>query len=104
MATSLVAAGVAYDDYTFAPKEEDIVYLSTEDSGKTLVRRGEIPRIMADQFTRDALADWNRYRRFGLANGGGWKQERMLYIRVLEVCEQEYQHTRERMREDSSGK
>jgi hypothetical protein len=95
--------GVAYDDYSFAADEEDIVYLSTEEDGKTLVRRGDVPRIMEDEFTRDALADWNRYRRFGLAHGAGWKQERMLYVRVLEVCEQEYQHAREMMREKSGG-
>ncbi|MFW5777401.1 MAG: hypothetical protein ACOCZB_08970 [Spirochaetota bacterium] len=95
--------GVAYDDYSFAPDEEDIVYLSTEDEGKGFVRRGDIPAIMADEFTRDALGEWNRYRRFGLANGQGWRQERMLYVRVLEVCEQEFQHAREMMRQEKRG-
>lgn len=96
--------GVAYDDYSFAEEESEVVYLSTAESGKTLVRRGDIPQIIEDPFIRDALSEWSKYRRFGLAHGAGWKNERLLYIRVLECCEQEYQHATATMREENRGK
>jgi hypothetical protein len=95
--------GVAYDDYSFEPDQEDIVYSSVAENGKTFIRRGDIPAIMRDDFVRDALSEWNRFTRFGLANGAGWKNERILYVRVIEVCEQEHQHTLARMREDQNG-
>lgn len=45
--------------------------------------------LLRDRWTVGAIKAWTRYRRFGLEHGGGPAQERPLYIRVIEICEQE---------------
>ncbi len=106
MAVSLLASGAAdQDDFlTFGPDELELIHLSTGEEDQAGVRRGDIPGLLDDQFVRAALKEWSRYKRFGLANGHGWRGERALYVRTIEVCEQEYSFVTTRMREtDTDG-
>ena len=36
------------------------------------------------------MREWHRWKRFGLAHGRGPIHERPIYVRCLEICEQEY--------------
>lgn len=93
MAARLTLAGAAADgDWeSFAPDEYEIVRISVEDD-KQLVRRSGIPDLLASKAFISAWREWTRYRRFGgLANGGGWRNERPPYVRAVEVLEQEFE-------------
>lgn len=88
---SLVTSGMADDfDPTFAPEEYEPIYLSTSEDGRELVQRGEIAEVLSDPFVLMAMKEWRRFRRFGLAHGGGYANERRLYIAIIEACETEY--------------
>lgn len=78
------------DDFEgFAPDEFEVVTRSTSRDGFEFIRRGDIPAILGDEWTVAAIRAWTRYRRFGLEHGRGPAGERPLYMRVIEVCEQE---------------
>jgi hypothetical protein len=59
-------------------------------SGKELVRRGDIPALIEDELVQTAFGEWHRFRRFGLPHARGWAAERPVYVRIIEICEQEY--------------
>ena len=50
--------------------------------------RRDVPNYLTPLFY-DAYQVWTRYTRFGLPNGRGWRQEREIVIRVIEIFETE---------------
>ena len=75
----------------FAPDEYEILPSSTEESGKMLIKRKEVPRLLTNPLFLSGWREWARYRRFGLPHGGGWRNEKPLVVRVIEVFEQEFE-------------
>lgn len=69
--------------------------------GVEAVRRGDVHDILRGELFLTAWTEWRRWSRFGLAHGKGWVDERPVYIRAIEICEQELAHYRERQRGDS---
>jgi hypothetical protein len=66
-----------------------LVSLSIQE-GPERVRRGDIPKLLREPLFTSGLREWNRYRKFGLAHGLGYLNERRLYTRAMEIFEQEY--------------
>jgi hypothetical protein len=90
----LAFADCAADDpdwKNFAPDEYEILPSSTEESGKMLIKRKEVPRLLTNPLFLSGWREWTRYRRFGLPHGGGWRNEKPLVVRVIEVFEQEFE-------------
>jgi hypothetical protein len=54
------------------------------------VRRGDIEALLKEPLFATGIREWSRFRRFGLPHGGGHLQENRLYVRVMEIFEQEY--------------
>jgi hypothetical protein len=54
------------------------------------MRRGDVPGLLADELFVTGMREWNRFRRFGLPHGRGYLHEKRLYLRVIEIFEQEY--------------
>ena len=75
------------------------VYLSTGES--PYFPRRDIPGYFTP-FFYEAYTVWSRYTKFGLPNGQGWKQEREIVVKVIEVFESERDawHTR-KIKDDS---
>lgn len=76
------------DEWKFAPDEAELVRISIEDEPVSVKRR-DVMGLLASRLFITAWREWARFRRFGLAHGGGPNQERSRYIRVIEVMEQE---------------
>lgn len=101
---SLVASGaVEDDDLSFAPEEFEPIYLSTGEDGRELVQRGMIAEILADSFISMAMREWRYFRRFGLAHGAGYANERRLYVMIIETCESEFAFVKARIRREGEG-
>jgi len=91
LAARLCLAGASSnDDWSFAPDEYELVGVSVEDVLQKVKRRDVLALITAPLFV-SAWRAWSRYRRFGLAHGQGSDNERPLYIRAIEVLEQEFE-------------
>ncbi|MDR1903078.1 MAG: hypothetical protein LBQ88_12465 [Treponema sp.] len=46
--------------------------------------------MINEPFFISAYKEWSRYRRFGLPHGQGYMREKNLYVRVIELFEQEF--------------
>ncbi len=75
----------------FAPDEFEILPSAINDSGKMLVRRRDIPRLLSSPLFLSGWKEWARYKRFGLPHGTGWRNEKPLVVRVIELMEQEFE-------------
>ena len=52
------------------------------------VTRGDIKGYFDETF-HDAYAEWKYYKRFGLGNGSGWRNERELILKLIDIFESE---------------
>jgi len=66
-----------------------VIWSSSTETGKEFVKRGEIPALVSSELVVAAWHEWQRWKRFGLAHGRGWIHERPIYVRAIEICEQE---------------
>lgn len=69
-----------------------MIWSSSSDTGKEFVKRREIPALVSGELVIGAWHEWQRWKRFGLAHGKGWIHERPIYVRAIEICEQEFEH------------
>jgi hypothetical protein len=49
-----------------------------------------VEKMLGDSFFVSACREWNRFKRFGLPHGKGYMGERRLYVRAIEIMEQEF--------------
>lgn len=62
------------------------MFLSTGES--PYFTRGDIPSYFTELFY-DAYQVWSRYVKFGLPHGGGWKHEREIVVKIIEIFDAE---------------
>ena len=66
-----------------------MIPLSTQEE-PVRVRMGDIEALLKGPLFATGMREWSRFRRFGLPHGRGYLQENRLYVRVIEIFEQEY--------------
>jgi hypothetical protein len=78
----------------FAPEEFEAIWDSqgTDPKAKLFIKRKDIPGIVRAEVVTAAWHEWQRWKRFGLAHADGWVRERPIYVRAIEICEQELDH------------
>jgi len=66
-------------------------------NGVRFIKRGDVPKFLDDEFHRSAWNQWCRWKRFGLPHDSGWIRERYIWIRCMEIIDEEqgiYQQSR----------
>jgi hypothetical protein len=66
-------------------------------------QRGEIQNYFDDLF-HDAYTEWHYWRRFGLGNGQGWRNEREIHLKFVDIFESEYESYQSHKMEKSRKK
>lgn len=76
-------------DYEEYPDEKEIIRGMHD---VIVIEHKKIPAILNDKSFDRAFKLYNRWKRFGLPNGKGSRQEREVVLRVIEIIDQELQH------------
>lgn len=92
MSARLTLAGAdAYSDEWTTFAEEEFEEVKTElDDDPVFIKRKDVPELLKNRLFLSAWREWIRFRDFGLAHGNGPNGERPVYIKALQILQQEF--------------
>lgn len=98
----MLAGADAYSDEWTTFAEEEFEEVKTEMDDPVFIKRKDVPGILKSKMFLSAWREWIRFRDFGLAHGSGPNGERPIYIKALQILQQEIAgFQRDKMRSDN---